>query len=196
MFFCLLWVGIAAVGCKSKPLTLTSKDKKVQLTVFKGMVKSDSLHKHAELQASNIFAELYVVVFNEKKTSFPANIDLKRYDALVRNNMKKKLGSTGRKEKPNDVKINGHSAVQGALFGNIGKVKVGYLLTSIETQDSYHQVLAWTLRSHFNKQLPTFVKMTNTFKRIDGPKPTPGSKPQPSRKAPAARRPKAPAARK
>lgn len=183
------------VGCKSKPVTLTSKDKKVQLTVYKGMVESSSLHKHAELQASNIFAELYVVVFNEKKTSFPAHIDLKRYDALVRNNMKKKLGKTGKKEKTSDVSVNGHKAVRGALYGRIGKVKVGYLLTSIETHDSYHQVLAWTLRSHFKKQLPTFIKMTNTFKRIDGPKPTPGKSPQTRRKAPQKRPNKTPAAR-
>ncbi|TNE50267.1 MAG: hypothetical protein EP343_08920 [Deltaproteobacteria bacterium] len=151
---------------------LISTDKTVQISVYPGMKKTHILHNQAVLQAANFRAELYVLVFNEKKSRFSKALTLKRYDTLVRRNMMARLGRTAFQKQTQPMQIHGLPAIQGELSGGIGRVQVGYLLTSVESHDSFHQVLVWTLSSSFKQYRPLLENITNSFRRIDVSHPT------------------------
>lgn len=157
---------------QSGRVQLTSTDKTVQISVYPGMTQTHVLHSQAVLQAANFRAELYVLVFNEKKARFSKALTLKLYDRLVRRNMMAKLGRTAFQKQTQPTQIQGLPAIQGELFGGVGRVQVGYLLTSIESHDSFHQVLVWTLSSRFKQYRPLLESIANSFRRIDVAHPT------------------------
>lgn len=67
---------------------------------------------------------------------------------------------------PSSIKINDYSALQSEMQGETQKVKLKYLCTIIETNDSYYQLLAYTSQDVYDKYKSSFIKILNSFKEI------------------------------
>jgi len=67
---------------------------------------------------------------------------------------------------PVSMKINDYPTLQFELRGEAQKVKLAYLCTIVETNDSFYRLLAYTSEDQFDKFKDSFIKITNSFKKL------------------------------
>jgi hypothetical protein len=65
---------------------------------------------------------------------------------------------------PLPVTINGNSARQYEIQGEVKNVKLAYLITTVETAAHFHQVVTWTLRSRIDKNQTTLQQVAGSFR--------------------------------
>lgn len=143
---------------------LKSTDGVSQIAIPAGWKPQTKLNEIAVLQAAVPAQEMYVIVITEPKADF-AEMTLDKYSELTRQSLINSLTSpqiTPAKK----LTINGRQAVQHRIQGTISNLNVIYLHTAIETQKNYHYVLAWTLKSRFEKNEATLQQVTASFKEI------------------------------
>jgi hypothetical protein len=63
-----------------------------------------------------------------------------------------------------DTQINGLPAVQCEARGVANGIRLGFLLTCIETNEHFRAIQAWTSRSRFDRSRAELEKITNTFR--------------------------------
>jgi len=156
------------VACKqlqslARPTVLTSPDGKFQLTVPAGWIERPSLHATASIKAANLAQETYVIVITENKIDCASDMTLDKFTDVTRKAMLSKV-SEGASTPPLPVKINGNEGRQYALEGIVNNVKISYLVTAVETNENYHQIITWTLRSRIDQNQPMLLKVTESFR--------------------------------
>ena len=62
--------------------------------------------------------------------------------------------------------INGYDAKQYTLSGEIDKIKIKYLVTLVETDNGYYQIISWSLLSRFDNALDTFKQIAESFTEL------------------------------
>ncbi|MEQ9412077.1 MAG: hypothetical protein RIK87_30480 [Fuerstiella sp.] len=159
---------LAAVCClggcgTTGPTTLTSSDGQFQITVFEGMSEASDLNDEADIQAANLFTEMYVVVLSEPKVDFEDDMTLEDYRDLCYPQFVENLGAT--MSQPEQVRTAADDrALQYDIHATVDKIKIGYLVTFIDTGTHFHQVLAWTLESKYGEHRPTLQKISASLK--------------------------------
>lgn len=143
---------------------LVSMDKNTQITLLPGWTEDRELHGSAQIQASNRANENYIIVISESKEDF-AEMTLEKHSDITRGSLVKSI-TNSEVEGPTKLTINGNPAVQYIIRGTIGGINATYLHTTVETTGMYHQVLAWTLRSRFDKNKPVLQQVINSFKEV------------------------------
>jgi hypothetical protein len=143
--------------------TLKSDDKTLEITVPSYMKNEMELSAEAEIQASRAIQEEYLIVLHERKDTFEDGFTLEDYHKAINDNMINTLTNPVPTE-VKSIKVNGQKALQYELIGEVDKVKVGYLVTLVETDDHYTQVLFWTLQNRMDEKRDMFLKAANTFK--------------------------------
>lgn len=160
--------GMLAAGCsQSAPVTLASEDGQTHLTVYGGMVAATGLNDQASIQAANVQRGLYAMVISSPK---PDGVTLADFDEQVRTNVRRSLiSSTSSATKP--IKISGMDAMQFTAVGRPPDATqtVAYLVTTVESAKGFHQVMAWTLASDFERLRPILEQVINSFQSADGP---------------------------
>ena len=158
----------AVAGCKqlqslARPTILKSPDGKFQLTVPAGWRENSSLNEQAEIKAANPLQEMYVIVLTEAKTDFTDDMTLDQFTTITRESMTSNLTSP-ELSPPLPVTINGNSARQYEIQGEVKNVKLAYLITTVETAAHFHQVVTWTLRSRIDKNQTTLQQVAGSFR--------------------------------
>jgi hypothetical protein len=158
----------AVAGCKqlqslARPTILKSPDGKFQLTVPVGWRENSSLNEQAEIKAANPLQEMYVIVLTEAKTDFTDDMTLDQFTTITRESMTSNLTSP-ELSPPLPVTINGNSARQYEIQGEVKNVKLAYLITTVETSAHFHQVVTWTLRSRIDKNQTTLQQVAGSFR--------------------------------
>ena len=163
-----------AADKSKKPTVLTSADGKYQLTIPGDWREDGALHDEAILKASNRLSELYVIVLTESKQDFADDVTLETYTTMTRDAMKGNLGSP---EATEFVKtsVSGNPAMQYELRGTISNMKAAYINTTVETSEHYHQIIAWTLNSRFDKNQAALREVVQTFREVAGARPPAGN---------------------
>ena len=161
-----------------KPTVLKSADGKYQLTIPGDWREDAALLDEAVLKASNRANELYVIVLSESKEDFADDVTLEKFTTLTRDAMKGNVVSPELTE-PQPTSINGNPAMQYELRGTVDSMKVAYINTTVETTEHYHQIIAWTLRSRYDKNQGALREVTQTFKEAPGARPMVSSTPSP-----------------
>ena len=161
---------LAVAGCKQlqslgRPTVLKSPDGKFQLTVPAGWLENPSLNAQADIKAGNPIEEMYAVVITEPKTDFTAEMTLDEFTKITRETMLSNLAS-GDASSPVPVTVNGNSGLQYEIQGSVKNVKLAYVITNVETEAHYHQVVTWTLGSRLDKNRATLQKVARTFRAI------------------------------
>jgi hypothetical protein len=140
---------------------IASDDGKIKITTSGFWVKRTDLNKVAALQAAQPSKDMYVIVISEAKTTV-GNMTLQQHHQTTRDNMLHKFKNSSATQ-PVVVTIDGRPGLQDELSGiNQGK-NVTFLHTTLDERDSFQQILAWTLKSQWEKQSEELREATNSF---------------------------------
>ncbi len=146
--------------------TAVSTDGVCQVTLPAGWVTQTDLHDKADLQVANKREELYLIVLSASKLDFE-DMSLEGHSKLTRQGLLDSIQNGRIIGEPKNFNINGLSALQYELRGSANDLNVVYLHTTIEGKNHFHQVLAWTLLSEFDKNKAALESVINTFEETE-----------------------------
>jgi hypothetical protein len=141
---------------------IASDDGKLKVTTSGFWVKRSDLNKRASLQAAYKDKEMYVIVITEAKADFP-DFTLEKHHDMTRDRMWQKMKNTSATA-PVSLTIDGHPALQDELTGTENGANVVFLHTTVDDGDHFQQILAWTLKSRWQKQNELLREITRTFR--------------------------------
>ena len=142
---------------------ITSDDEKSKITVSGFWMKRTDLNQKASLQAACKDKELYVMVISEPKSTVP-NMTLEQHHQLTRDHMLQKMTNSSATQ-PVSTSIDNHPALQDELTGTDNRSNIVFLHTTIDEEDSFDQILAWTLKSRWPVQQQELRDATQSFHR-------------------------------
>jgi Domain of unknown function (DUF4190) len=142
---------------------IASDDAKIKVTVPGTWTKLTELNKQASLQVGNKSKEVYLIVITDTKTDLD-NFTLEKHHQQTRDRMLQKMKNASATE-PVSLTIDHHPALQDELTGTEKGSNVVFLHTTLDDGDHFQQVLAWTLKSRWQKQNELLREVTASFRR-------------------------------
>ncbi len=130
----------------------------------------DDLSDEADVQMGNELREAYLVVLTESKSDFVDGFDLQSFSDLVRSSLTDGTDAyteTG----PEVIQINGMPAIRYEIDGEIDNLRLKYWHVCIDTGEDYHQVLAWSLPSRFERNAADFAQALMSIRHAEDPAP-------------------------
>jgi hypothetical protein len=118
--------------------------------------KETNLNDIATIQMAAVLKEQYMIVIEESALDFDESFTLDDYTAIIVENMK--AGVEGAEEPIlSDITVGSSvPAKQFELTGTVDKIKVKYLITCIENNGVFYQVITWSLQSRYDEAKPVF----------------------------------------
>ncbi len=140
---------------------IASDDGKIKVTVPGTWTKLPELNKKATLQVGDKSKQMYLIVITDAKADVP-DFTLEKHHDLARDRMSQKMKNASATE-PIPLTIDGHPALQDELSGTEKGTDVVFLHTTVDNGDHFQQILAWTLKSRWQKQNQRLREITRTF---------------------------------
>lgn len=174
----LAWLGVlclTAAGCQQlarelratqQPQVLKSWDGVFQVTVPAGWRTDRDLNDKADLAVSQRAEEHYLIVLSESAKDF-ADMDLARHSQVTLDQIVGTLTSSS-VSPVKKLTIGNQPALQYDFAGVTKNIKVHYLHTTVELGGYYHQILAWTLASRWDRNQAALRAATASFKQSQG----------------------------
>jgi len=141
---------------------IASDDGKIRVNVPGTWTKLPELNKQALLQVGNKHNEVYLIVITDTKADLD-NITLEKHQQRTRERMLEKMKNASATQ-PVSLTIDGHPALQDELTGTEKGTNVVSLHTTVDDGDHFQQILAWTLKSRWQKQNQLLREITNSFR--------------------------------
>jgi hypothetical protein len=129
---------------------ISSDDGKTKITVPGTWTKLPELNRQASLQVGNKSREVYLIIIPDTKANLD-NFTLEKHHQQTRDRMLQKMKNASATQ-PVSVTIDGHPALQDELTGTENGTNVVFLHTTVDDGDHFQQILAWTLKSRWQKQ--------------------------------------------
>ncbi len=63
-----------------------------------------------------------------------------------------------------EITVNGRRALQDEISGTQKEMNIVFLHTTVEENDSFHQILAWTSKSRWDQQKEKLQQITRSFR--------------------------------
>lgn len=160
-------VGILAACSEEEKLTVfKSDDSNFQVSATSNWKDAEGeLNSEADLQIYSPGKEKYFMALLESKEDF-TDSSLQSYYDLVTEPFFSSL-DTYEQGDVKEVTINGNKALQYKLDGAIDNLNVVYMVTIIETPTHYGQLLAWTIKSKWDKNKDEYTDLINSFKEVN-----------------------------
>ena len=124
----------------------------------------NDLNDAADLQMGNAFKEAYTIIISEDIADFD-NISLEDHSDITRSMIKEGLKDWQETE-PEILDIDCNRALRYQLAGVMDGIKVVYWHVTLETNNHYHQMLLWSLKSKFPKNQADFDSVIQSFEEI------------------------------
>ena len=140
---------------------IPSDDGKTKVTVPGTWTKLPDLHKQASLQVGNKSKEVYLIVLTDAKADLDG-FNLEKHHQQTRDRMLHTMKDASATE-PVSITIDGHPALQDELTGTEKGSKVVFLHTTVDDGDHFQQILAWILKSRWEKQNQLLREVTGNF---------------------------------
>jgi hypothetical protein len=140
---------------------ITSDDGKLKVTTSGLWVKRTDLNQNAAFQASRKDKEMYVIVIPEAKST-GGTMTLAQHHLLTRAHMLQKMNNSSTTI-PLALNIDGHPALQDEVSGTQNGTTLTFLHTTIDDGETFHQILAWTLKSRWAANQSELAEVTNSF---------------------------------
>ena len=141
---------------------IASDDGKIKVTVPRTWTKLPELNKQASLQVGNKSKEVYLIVITDTKADLD-NLTLEKHHQQTRDRMLQKMKNASGTQ-PVSLTIDGHPALQDELTGTEKGTNVVFLHNTVEDGDHFQQILAWTLKSRWQKQDQLLREITASFR--------------------------------
>ena len=140
--------------------TIHSEDGLFSITIPKGweQITDYSLNDDADLQAQKRFGDQYCVALIEHKDDLDFTFDEGMEQIIDPFLSALENASISEGE---DIVIDGQPAKQYELRGTIDRVKIAYLVTYVNGENYFAQILAWTLASKYKSSLDELKAVTN-----------------------------------
>nr|WP_314862685.1 NINE protein [uncultured Undibacterium sp.] len=129
---------------------LQSNDLSVSIDVPNSWSRNDSLLAEAILGAAQMRDENYLVILKDSRIDFEKKFTLSNYTSLVQKSMQNEVKNAQLVGGVTKLTINNAPAEQFVLTGSADGLKVAYLVTSVEADNNYYRVVAWTLLSRLD----------------------------------------------
>ena len=142
---------------------IASDDAKIKVTVPGTWTKLIELNKQASLQVGNKSKEVYLIVITDNKGDLD-NFTLEKHHQQTRDRMLQKMTNASATQAVS-LKIDGHPALQDELTGTEKGTNVVFLHTTLDDGDHFQQILAWTVKSRWQKQNQLLREATASFRR-------------------------------
>ncbi len=140
---------------------IVSSDGRIKVTVPGNWVKLPGLNKAAALQVGYKDKEMYLIVLSQAKSDFQ-NLPLENHHQITRDRMLQKMKNASATE-PVRLTIDGHPAMQDELSGTEHGTNVVFLHTTVDDDDHFQQILAWTLKSRWQQRKELLREITGSF---------------------------------
>ena len=147
---------------------IASDDGKIKVTVPGTWTKMPGLNKQASLQVGNKSKEVYLIVITDTKADLD-NFTLEKHHQQTRDRMLQKMKNASGTQ-PVSLTIDGHPALQDELTGTekgpalFRERPWVFLHTMVDDGDHFQQILAWTLKSRWQKQNQLLHEVTGSFR--------------------------------
>jgi hypothetical protein len=146
------------------PPVITSSDGTGSITAEGGWKQATGLHKKAQLQATNSYGDMYLVVFTEKKDRY-AGVTLDDYSEVTRGHIVELLSSPS-VSRPKQITVSGNPALQYEIHGYAKNSKVAYMHTSVESPMYFHEIIVWTPEDRFQRNHYALENAILSFKEV------------------------------
>jgi hypothetical protein len=164
----------AARGPAEGSRHVTSTDGAVSLVVPAAWRDLPELNDEAVLSVGNELAEEYLLVIREDKADFAGSLE--SYADVVAGDMLETVGSKD-ELRYEPVSFGGCAGLRVGINGVVDRTRIVFDLTMLETDDSYCQILCWTLPSRAVTAQPKFDAALASFLAVAGA-PAPGEEQQ------------------
>ena len=124
------------------------------------------LNAGANLQVGDLRAEEYLIVISEPKSDFPANWTFRNHSDVTRQLLLDNLGVQASVSSPSQLTVNGRQAVQYEIRTQLQGLKVVYLHTTVDGEDTYHQLLSWTLADRYPRNQSVLQSAIASFEEV------------------------------
>ena len=104
---------------------------------------------------------MYLIVITDTKTDVP-DLTLEKHHHQTRDRMLQTMENASATE-PVSLTIDDHPALQDELTGADKGTNVVFLHTTVDDGDHFQQILAWTLKSRWQKQNELLRELTTSF---------------------------------
>jgi len=172
-------IGISLVGCKpffdgikeglnangGSPADFKTSDGKWGFTATSSWSTRRVLKEGATIQASNVVSDKYIIVLQESKIDFQKGTSLKDYTGLVVNLMRNNLTDPS-STPPVNITVNGMKAQLFEISGSIDKMNLKYLVAAVESKESFHQIILWTLPSKYDSLKGEYRKIIDSYRAM------------------------------
>ena len=140
---------------------IRSDDGRLMVTTSGFWVKRTDLNKQASLQGAYKDKELYVIVITDPKSAVGA-LTLQQHHQTTRDHMLQRMSNSSATA-PVSITIDGHPALQEELTGTEKGAVLTFLHTTVDDNDGFHQILAWTVKSRWAANSSQLRDVTNSF---------------------------------
>ena len=159
-------IGTQALTVSETGSVLRNEEADIEITLPATWSEDDRLHDSAELEASDIDQQLYLVVVAEENDSLlrlGLRENAENYRKLLIDRLQAFQG-----ESPTDLAFVGdHFASQYEIRGDINEnTAVVYLHTTVVTERRYYQIVAWTTPEQYDVYKSELETITETFREI------------------------------
>lgn len=144
---------------------IVSADGNARLKVPRDWSELKDLNNAAQIQAGNRLKEQFVLVLSENKADLD-DVTLQKHHQITRDAMLQKMKNSSASE-PVETTINGEPALQDEISGTQEGTNIVFLHTTVEDENGFHQILAWTSKSRWDAQKEKLREVTRTFQGGD-----------------------------
>lgn len=157
---------IKSAAAGNADTVLTSEDGTLSLTIPGNWKKSGSFSEGAEISAEGPLQMVCAMLMRDLKEDFAGN--LSEFDELTVSTMEEALKGV----KVSDAEhrqIDGYPAIYRRITGQADNLNIVYHRLSVETADSFLQMLVWTTPSREASERATMTRVMESFKCVAGP---------------------------
>ena len=158
---------ISILGCgflASKPKRVVFLDESFAVIMPATWSLRSDLNDSAELQMGNSFKEAYAVILSDNKMDLD-DLSLDEHSNLTRSFISSGLRNYEGSD-PDYFYVGEFEAVRYRLEGIIDGIHAVYWHVTIETDEYFHQILLWSLKSRFSKNEDDFESVVQSFEAI------------------------------
>ncbi len=141
---------------------VVSTDGVLQITVPESYKDAAIRNDLANLQVANEEDFKFTATIAEPKSNFCEPYTLNDYYEFISQSMAGMLESVDLSD-GESVAIGEYDALQFTISGTLSNARVKYLVTLIETDSGYYQILSWSLQNLYYDSEATFKRIAESF---------------------------------
>lgn len=151
------------VGTLAQNTVVQATDGRSQIRLPSGWTKMTGLNDKAEIQVGSQSQSAYLIVLTETKADFDSGLTYRQHARLTLDILLENAKNARITKGPTEVKVGGRSAVQYEVNAQVDNFRVIYLHTTVDGQSAFHQIVAWTVPSQWQRNRTTMQQVINSF---------------------------------